>query len=335
MNKKVAINGFGRIGRLTFRTLLTQKGIDVVAINDLTDAKTLAHLLKYDSAQGILKGFCVETEGDNLKIINHQTNAVTLVPVYSERDPKNLPWVKLGVEVVLECTGLFTKKEAAEQHLIAGAKKVLISAPGTGDMKTVVYNVNHDILTPSDQIVSAASCTTNGLAPVVYFLDQAFGIKSGTMTTIHAFTADQRLQDAPHRDLRRARAATASIVPTSTGAAKAIGLVVPSLVGKLDGIAHRVPVIAGSLIDLTLFLNQSVTAQEVNQLLESKASESFAYSKDPLVSADIIGHTAGSIFDSLLTKVQPTGEVRVFAWYDNESSYVHQLVRTLVYMSQL
>ncbi|MDQ0514122.1 glyceraldehyde 3-phosphate dehydrogenase [Mycoplasmoides fastidiosum] len=335
MNRKVAINGFGRIGRLAFRTLLEKKGVDVVAINDLTDAKTLAHLLKYDSAQGQLKGYDVKAEDGFLKVSDLKSGQTLSIPVHAERDPKNLPWEKLGVDIVLECTGFFTKKEAAEQHLQAGAKRVLISAPGTGEMKTVVYNVNHEILKPEDQIVSAASCTTNALAPVVHFIDKAFTIKSGTMTTVHAYTADQRLQDAPHSDLRRARAAAASIVPTTTGAAKAIGLVVPSLVGKLDGFAHRVPVIAGSLVDLTLFVEKPVTVEQLNAEMKKNANESFAYSDAPLVSADIIGNTAGSIFDSLLTKVQPTGEVRLFTWYDNETSYVNQLVRTLIHMANL
>lgn len=312
MNKKVAINGFGRIGRLAFRILLDKDGVDVVAVNDLTDAETLAHLLKYDSAQGSLKGYDVKAQDNALHVTNCQTKKTTVVPVLSERDPKLLPWAKLQVNTVLECTGFFTKKEAAEQHLTAGAERVLISAPGSGDIKTVVYNVNHEILTKDDKIVSAASCTTNALAPVVYHMDKEYGIKSGTMTTIHAYTADQRLQDAPHRDLRRARAAAASIVPTSTGAAKAIGLVVPSLVGKLDGIAHRVPVIAGSLVDLTLFLEKEATAESINALMQKAANESFHYSTDPLVSADVLGHSAGSIFDSQLTKVQPTGEVRLF-----------------------
>lgn len=335
MNKKVAINGFGRIGRLAFRILLKKEGVNVVAVNDLTDALTLAHLLKFDTAHGQLKGFDVKAVNNNLEILNLKTKKVLTVPVFSERDPKLLPWKKLEVNTVLECTGFFTKKEAAEQHLEAGAQRVLISAPGNGEMKTVVYNVNHEVLTKDDRIVSAASCTTNALAPVVYFIDKEYGIKSGTMTTIHAYTADQRLQDAPHRDLRRARAAAASIVPTSTGAAKAIGLVVPSLVGKLDGIAHRVPVIAGSLVDLTLFLEKPATAEAINQLMQKVANESFAYSSDPLVSSDVLGHTAGSVFDSLLTKVQPTGEVRLFTWYDNEASYVNQLVRTLLYLNHL
>lgn len=333
--KKVAINGFGRIGRLAYRILMTQPTVEVVAINDLTDAKTLAHLLKYDSAHGQLTGYQVSAVGSELHITHLASNTTKKIPVYAERDPKNLPWNQLKVDLVLECTGFFTSKDAASAHVLAGAKKVLISAPATNVDKTVVYNVNHKQLSASDVIVSSASCTTNALAPVVHFLDQEFGIISGTMTTIHAYTADQRLQDAPHKDLRRARAAGASIVPTSTGAAAAIGLVVPNLKGKLDGVAHRVPVLTGSLVDLTVRLNKPATASEINALMKSVANESFAYCEDPIVSADIVGASAGSIFDALLTKVQATGEVKLYTWYDNESSYVNQLVRTLVYFAQL
>lgn len=257
------------------------------------------------------------------------------IKVCSERDPRNLPWGSLGVDCVIESTGRFTDKDAASAHIDAGAKRVVISAPAKGDLKTIVYNVNHSSLSSSDIVISAASCTTNALAPVIDAIHKKFGVVSGFMTTIHAYTADQRLQDAPHSDLRRSRAAASSIIPTSTGAAAAIGKVIPELNGKLDGIAHRVPTITGSLVDMVLKLERSATAEEINAAVKSNESETLCYQIDPIVSADIICHTAASIFDSLLTKVLPTGEVKIYTWYDNESSYVSQLVRTVGYFASL
>ncbi|OAL10717.1 type I glyceraldehyde-3-phosphate dehydrogenase [Candidatus Mycoplasma haematobovis] len=334
--KNIAINGFGRIGRLAFRELLSNKDINIVAINDLTDPKTLAHLLKYDTAHGgITKCWEVSVDGDSIVLINKCTSEKRSFKVISERDPKALPWASLNVDCVLECTGRFTDKDAAMAHIEAGAKKVVISAPAKGDLKTIVYNVNHQVLSGDDKVISAASCTTNALAPVVNAVHKKFGVASGFMTTIHAYTADQRLQDSPHSDLRRARAAGFSIIPTSTGAAAAIGKVIPELLGKMDGVAHRVPTITGSLVDMTLKLEKPATAEEINKAVEEAASETLCYCTDPIVSADIISHTAGSIFDSLLTKVLPTGEVKLYTWYDNESSYVNQLVRTLTHFVTL
>ncbi|MBN3534592.1 type I glyceraldehyde-3-phosphate dehydrogenase [Mycoplasma procyoni] len=330
--KKIAINGFGRIGRLVFRAILkSYKDLEIVAINDLTDAKTLAHLLKYDSAHGRFDG-TVEVKDGNL-VVNGKE-----IKILAERNPELLPWGQMGIDVVVESTGFFTSKEGSEKHLAAGAKKVLISAPASGDLKTVVYNVNHDILTADDKIVSAASCTTNALAPVVHFLDKAFGIERGYMSTIHAYTADQRLQDAPHSDLRRARAAATNIVPSSTGAAKAIGLVVPSLKGKMDGIALRVPTITGSFVDLVVELKKDATAEEINKLMFENRNESFGYTDEPIVSSDIIGATEGSIFDATLTKVMSVDGkslYKIYTWYDNESSYVNQYVRVLNYLTKL
>ncbi|MGZ9413447.1 type I glyceraldehyde-3-phosphate dehydrogenase [Mycoplasma sp. 480] len=331
--KKIAINGFGRIGRLVFRAIhkLHKNDLEVVAINDLTDAKTLAHLLKYDSAHGRFEG-TVEVKNGNLVVDGKE------IKILAERNPELLPWKDLGIDVVVESTGFFTSKEGSEKHLTAGAKKVLISAPASGDLKTIVYNVNHDILTKDDKVVSAASCTTNALAPVVHFLDKHFGIERGYMSTIHAYTADQRLQDAPHSDLRRARAAAINIVPSSTGAAKAIGLVVPSLKGKLDGIALRVPTITGSFVDLVVELKKDATAEEINSVMKSHSSESFGYTDEPIVSSDIIGATEGSIFDATLTKVLTVDGknlYKIYTWYDNESSYVNQYVRVLKLLSSL
>ncbi|GCE63032.1 glyceraldehyde-3-phosphate dehydrogenase 1 [Candidatus Mycoplasma haematohominis] len=331
--KKIAINGFGRIGRLAFRELIKKNDVQVLAINDLTDCKTLAHLLKYDSAHGTLTDWDISCEGD--KLVLRQEGRTIEVKVFAERDPANLPWQALSIDCVIESTGRFTDKDSASSHIKAGAKKVVISAPAKGDLKTIVYNVNHNVLEASDQIISAASCTTNALAPVVSILHEKFGVASGFMTTIHAYTADQRLQDSPHSDLRRARAATFSIIPTSTGAAAAIGKVIPELNGKLDGVAHRVPVITGSLVDLTVRLEKAATADQINDAIKKGASETLCYETAPIVSADIICHTAASIFDSLLTKVLPTGEVKIYTWYDNESSYVNQLVRTVCYFSGL
>lgn len=328
---KVAINGFGRIGRLTFRGFIGNKNVEIVAINDLTDAKTLAHLLKYDSAHGVCSSKISHTE--NAIVVDGKT-----IPVYAEKDPALLPWGKLGVDVVIESTGRFVTKDGAEKHLTAGAKKVVISAPAKGDIPTVVYNVNHTILKSTDKIVSAASCTTNALAPMAKALHENFKIKSGLMNTIHAFTADQRLQDAPHSDLRRARAASASIVPSTTGAAKAIGLVLPELNGKLHGLAVRVPTITGSLVDLSVELEKQPTIEEINAAMKKAANESFAYLEDEIVSSDIVGDNHGSVFDPFLTmalEVDGKKSYKVFTWYDNESSYVSQLLRVVQYVGKL
>ncbi len=333
MAVKVAINGFGRIGRLALRLLVEDTNFEVVAINDLTDAKTLAHLFKYDSAQGRFNGNIEVKEG--AFVVNGQEIKVT-----AERNPADLPWAELGVDVVLECTGFFTSQEKAGLHLEAGAKKVVISAPATGDIKTVVFNVNHDILDGSETVISGASCTTNCLAPMAKVLNDKFGIQKGFMTTIHAYTNDQNTLDAPHAkgDLRRGRAAAQSIVPNSTGAAKAIGLVIPELQGKLDGGAQRVPVITGSLTELIVTLNEKTSAADINSAMEAAANESFGYTTEELVSTDIIGSSFGSIFDATQTKVmEVNGEqlVKVAAWYDNEMSYTNQLIRTLGYFASL
>ncbi|VEU59382.1 type I glyceraldehyde-3-phosphate dehydrogenase [Mesomycoplasma neurolyticum] len=331
--KKIAINGFGRIGRLVFRKIweTNKNKLDVVAINDLTDAKTLAHLLKYDSAHGIFQANVEEKDGS--LIVDGKK-----IQILAQRDPEQLPWKELKIDVVVEATGFFTSKEGSEKHIKAGAKKVLISAPASGDLKTVVYNVNHKNLTKDDKVASAASCTTNALAPVVNVLDKEFGISHGYMTTVHAYTADQRLQDAPHSDLRRARAAGVNIVPTSTGAAKAIGLVVPNLTGKLDGIALRVPVITGSFVDLAVELKSSPSVEEVNAAMKKYSNESFAYVDAPIVSTDVIGAKEGSLFDAQLTKVLSVDNkklYKLYTWYDNETSYVYQYVRTLVFFANL
>lgn len=331
---KVAINGFGRIGRLALRKLMEQTDkFEVVAINDLTDAKTLAHLFKYDTAQGRFNGE-IEVK-DGAFVVNGKEIKVT-----AERNPADLPWGELGVDVVLECTGFFTSQEKAGLHLQAGAKKVVISAPATGDIKTVVYNVNQDILDGTETVISGASCTTNCLAPMAKVLNDKYGVQKGFMTTIHAYTNDQNTLDAPHGkgDLRRGRAAAASIVPNSTGAAKAIGLVIPELQGKLDGGAQRVPVITGSLTELVCTLNTKVTAAEINEAMKAAANESFGYTEDEIVSADVIGISYGSLFDATQTKVmEVNGEqlVKVAAWYDNEMSYTNQLIRTLGYFASL
>ncbi|MFV8483817.1 type I glyceraldehyde-3-phosphate dehydrogenase [Mycoplasma sp. Z473B] len=331
--KKVAINGFGRIGRLFLRRLLETKSTDmeVVAVNDLTDPATLAHLLKYDTAYHALPVEVYVKEG--AIVVNGKE-----IKVLSERDPENLPWGELGIDLVVESTGFFTKREGAEKHLKAGAKKVVVSAPSDKDVKTIVYNVNHKELNSEDKLISAASCTTNCLAPVVKVLVDNFGLKSGYMTTIHSYTADQRLQDAPHKDLRRARAAAQNMVPTSTGAAKAIGLVVPEAAGKLDGVAVRVPTITGSLVDLTVMLEKQPTVEEINEAMKKAASETLEFSTLPLVSSDIIGQHHGSIFDSLMTSAKDTVDgkmYKLYSWYDNEMSYVSQLVRTVEYFVKL
>jgi glyceraldehyde 3-phosphate dehydrogenase len=330
---KIGINGFGRIGRLVYRQIYNMPGIDVVAINDLTSPAVLAHLLKYDSAQGRF--------GQDVK---HSDNAISVngeeVKIYAQKDPSQIPWKDHGIDVVIECTGFFTDKAKAEAHLTAGAKRVVISAPATGDLKTIVYNVNHDILDGSETVISCASCTTNCLAPMAKVLNDKYGIVTGLMTTIHAYTNDQNTLDAPHPkgDLRRARAAAANIVPNSTGAAKAIGLVLPDLKGKLDGNAQRVPTITGSLTELTTILKTKVTAEEINATMKAAANESFGYTEDEIVSSDIIGITYGSLFDATQTKVMSQGDVQMVktvSWYDNEMSYVSQLVRTVKHFAGL
>ena len=330
---KVAINGFGRIGRLVFRQIYNMEGIDVVAINDLTSPKVLAHLLKYDSAQGRFEGEVKST--DTAIVVNGEE-----IKIYAQKDPAQIPWGTHDVDVVIESTGFFADKDKSEAHIKAGAKKVVISAPATGDLKTVVFNVNHNILDGSETIISCASCTTNCLAPMAKVMNDSFGIKIGFMTTIHAYTNDQNTLDAPHAkgDLRRARAAAANIVPNSTGAAKAIGVVLPELKGKLDGGAQRVPVITGSLTELTTILNKKTTVEEVNAAMKAAANESFGYNVDEIVSSDVIGMHFGSLFDATQTKVITVGDnqlVKTVSWYDNEMSYVFQLVRTVNYFAGL
>ncbi len=331
MAVKVAINGFGRIGRLATRLILESDNMEVVAINDLTDAKTLAHLFKYDSAQGRL-GKEVEVKEGAFVVDGKE------IKVLAERDPKNLPWKELGIDVVIESTGIFTSEEKAGLHLEAGARKVIISAPATGNIKTVVYNTNHEILDGSETIISGASCTTNCLAPMAKALNDTFGIVQGTMTTIHAYTNDQNTLDGPHAkgDLRRARAAAENIIPNSTGAAKAIGLVIPELQGKLDGGAHRVPVITGSITELVAVVRKETTVDEVNAAMKAAVNESYGYTDEPLVSSDIIGMSFGSLFDATQTKVTTIDGitlVKVASWYDNEMSYTNQLVRTAHYVA--
>jgi glyceraldehyde 3-phosphate dehydrogenase len=330
---KVAINGFGRIGRLVYRQIYKMEGIDVVAINDLTSPKVLAHLLKYDSAQGRFDQDVKATE--NSIIVNGDE-----IKIYTQKNPAEIPWKDHDVDVVLECTGFFTDKTKAEAHIAAGAKRVVISAPATGDLKTVVFNVNHSILDGSETIISCASCTTNCLAPMAKTLNDSFGIVVGSMTTVHAYTNDQNTLDAPHPkgDLRRARAAAANIVPNSTGAAKAIGLVLPELKGKLDGGAQRIPTITGSLTELVTIVGKKTTVEEVNASMKAASNESFGYTEDEIVSSDVIGMTYGSLFDATQTKVITAGDqqlVKTVSWYDNEMSYVSQLVRTVKYFAGL
>lgn len=330
---KVAINGFGRIGRLAYRQIHNMEGIEVVAINDLTKPNVLAHLLKYDTAQGRFNENVTHT--DSSIVVNG-----TEIKIYAQKDPAQIPWGSHDVDVVLECTGFFTDKEKAEAHIKAGAKRVVISAPATGDMKTVVFNVNHDILDGSETVISCASCTTNCLAPMAKVLNDTFGIVTGLMTTVHAYTNDQNTLDAPHAkgDLRRARAAAENIVPNSTGAAKAIGLVIPALNGKLDGGAQRVPTVTGSLTELVVVLNKKTSIAEVNAAMKAAANESFGYNEDEIVSSDIIGITYGSLFDATQTRVITAGDsqlVKTVSWYDNEMSYVSQLVRTVKYFAGL
>jgi len=324
---KVAINGFGRIGRLAYRLMSQDDTYEIVAINDLTDAETLAYLLKYDSAHGRFRKEEISHGEDFIQ------DGDKKVKVFSEKDPKNLPWKELEVDVVMECTGLFRTQEKAGWHIDAGAKKVIISAPASGDVKTVVYNVNDDILDGSETVISAASCTTNCLAPVAKVLNDNFGLKKGFMTTIHAYTSDQSLMDMPHSKgiySRRGRAAAESIIPSSTGAAAAIGLVLPELKGKLDGTALRVPTITGSVVDLTVELDKKVTVEDINAAMKAAANETLGYEEDPIVSVDIIGDLHGSVYDAHTTQVvEVDGKqlVKVMAWYDNEMSYTAQMVR--------
>ena len=330
---KVAINGFGRIGRLVFRIMQEDPSFDVVAINDLTDAAQLAYLLKYDTSHRRYKVDEITNDEENIIIGNKK------VRIYSEKDPVNLPWNELGIDVVFECTGLFTSKEKAYAHIEAGAKKVIISAPAKGDLKTIVYNVNHEILTGDEKVISAASCTTNCLAPVMKLLCDNYGVEKGFMTTVHAYTNDQATLDVAHKKghmARRGRAAAANIVPSSTGAASAIGLVIPELKGKLDGTAMRVPVTTGSVVDLTLELKTNVTKEKINELFKNNQNETIKYTEDPIVSSDTIGISCGALVDGLLTNIiEVDGKqlVKVVAWYDNEMSYSSQMVRTAKYFA--
>ena len=336
MAVKVAINGFGRIGRLAFRQMFNAPGYDVVAINDLTSPKMLAHLLKYDSSQGKYALAETVSAGEDSITVDGKT-----IKIYAEKDAKDLPWGELGVDVVLECTGFYTSKEKASAHIAAGAKKVVISAPAGNDLPTIVYNVNHTTLTKEDTVISAASCTTNCLAPMAKALNDYMPIESGIMCTIHAYTGDQMILDGPQRkgNLRRSRAGAQNIVPASSGAAKAIGSVLPELNGKLNGAAQRVPVATGSTTILDAVVDAEVTADQVNAQMKKEETESFAYNTDEIVSSDIINSTAGSIFDATQTKVLPMGNgktlVQVVSWYDNENSYTSQMVRTIKYFGSL
>ena len=337
MSVKVAINGFGRIGRLAFRQMFGAEGYEIVAINDLTSPKMLAHLLKYDSAQGRYEKAETVEAGEDSITVDGKT-----IKIYSEKDAKDLPWGEIGVDVVLECTGFYTSKEKAQAHIDAGAKKVVISAPAGKDLPTIVYGVNEKILTPEDKIISAASCTTNCLAPMAKALNDFAPIQSGIMTTVHAYTGDQMVLDGPHRkgDLRRARAAAVNIVPNTTGAAKAIGLVIPELNGKLIGSAQRVPVPTGSTTILVAVVRgQDITEEKINEAMKAQSSESFGYTEEYLVSSDVIGMRYGSLFDSTQTMVTEIGDglyqVQVVSWYDNENSYTSQMVRTIKYFAEL
>ena len=342
MSVKVAINGFGRIGRLAFRQMFDAEGYEVVAINDLTSPKMLAHLLKYDTAQG---SFCGKI-GEGKHTVSATDDSIIVdgkeIKIYAEKDANTCPWGKLGVDVVLECTGFYTSKEKSMAHINAGAKKVVISAPAGNDLKTIVYNVNHKELTTEDKIISAASCTTNCLAPMAKALNDTYPIVSGIMTTVHAYTGDQMILDGPQRkgDLRRARAGAQNIVPNTTGAAKAIGLVIPELNGKLIGSAQRVPVPTGSTTLLVAVVKgKDVTKEAINAAMKAAASQSFGYNEDPIVSSDVIGMKYGSLFDSTQTMVakidDDTYQVQVVSWYDNENSYTSQMVRTIKYFAEL
>ena len=337
MSVKVAINGFGRIGRLAFRQMFGAEGYEIVAINDLTSPKMLAHLLKYDSAQGRYEKAETVEAGEDSITVDGKT-----IKIYSEKDAVNLPWGEIGVDVVLECTGFYTSKDKAQAHIDAGAKKVVISAPAGKDLPTVVYGVNEEILTPEDKIISAASCTTNCLAPMAKALNDYAEIQSGIMTTVHAYTGDQMLLDGPHRkgNLRRARAAAVNIVPNSTGAAKAIGLVIPELNGKLIGSAQRVPVPTGSTTILVAVVKgNDITEESINKAMKEASNQSFGYTEEELVSSDVIGMKYGSLFDSTQTMVTKVEEglyqVQVVSWYDNENSYTSQMVRTIKYFAEL
>ena len=334
-NVKVAINGFGRIGRLAFRQMFGSEGYEIVAINDLTDPKMLAHLLKYDSSQGRYEG-TVEAKEDSIVVDGKE------IKIYAKANAAELPWGEIGVDVVLECTGFYVSKAKSQAHIDAGAKKVVISAPAGNDLPTVVFNVNQDILTAEDKIISAASCTTNCLAPMAQALNNFAPIQSGIMSTIHAYTGDQMVLDGPHRkgDFRRARAAAVNIVPNSTGAAKAIGLVIPELNGKLIGSAQRVPVPTGSTTILVAVVKgKDITKESINAAMKAASNESFGYTEEELVSSDIIGIRYGSLFDATQTMVAPIGEdlyqVQVVSWYDNENSYTSQMVRTIKYFASL
>ena len=342
MSVKVAINGFGRIGRLAFRQMFEADGYEVVAINDLTDPKMLAHLLKYDTAQG---GFCGKI-GEGLHTVEAGEDSITVdgkkITIYKEADASKLPWGQIGVDVVLECTGFYTSKDKAQAHINAGAKRVVISAPAGKDLPTVVFNVNHNVLTADDTIISAASCTTNCLAPMAKALNELAPIQSGIMSTIHAYTGDQMLLDGPHRkgDLRRSRAAAINIVPASSGAAKAIGLVIPELNGKLIGAAQRVPVATGSTTILTAVVKgENITKESINAAMKAASNESFGYTEEEIVSSDVIGMKYGSLFDATQTMVLDNGNgeftVQVVSWYDNENSYTCQMVRTIKYFAEL
>ena len=332
MAVRVAINGFGRIGRLAFRQMFGAEGYEVVAINDLTSPKMLAHLLKYDSSQGKYALADTVSAGEDSITVDGKE-----IKIYAFPDANNCPWGELKVDVVLECSGFYTSKEKAQAHINAGARKVVISAPAGNDLPTIVYNVNHKTLTPDDKIISAASCTTNCLAPMAKALNDAFGIKSGIMSTIHSYTGDQMTLDGPQRkgDLRRSRAVLVNIVPNSTGAAKAIGLVIPELNGKLIGSAQRVPCPTGSTTILVATVEKSCTVEEINAAMKAAATESFGYNEDEIVSSDIIGSTYGSIFDATQTMVGEDNLVQVVSWYDNENSYTSQMVRTIKYFSEL
>ena len=332
MAVRVAINGFGRIGRLAFRQMFGAEGYEVVAINDLTSPKMLAHLLKYDSSQGKYALADTVSAGEDTITVDGKT-----LKIYKEPDANNCPWGELKVDVVLECSGFYTSKEKAQAHINAGARKVVISAPAGNDLPTIVYNVNHETLKPTDTIISAASCTTNCLAPMAKALNDLAGIKSGIMSTIHAYTGDQMILDGPQRkgDLRRSRAGAINIVPNSTGAAKAIGLVIPELNGKLIGSAQRVPTPTGSTTILVATVEKSVTKEEINAAMKAASTESFGYNEDEIVSSDIVGSTYGSIFDATQTMVGEDNLVQVVSWYDNENSYTSQMVRTIKYFSEL
>ena len=342
MAVKVAINGFGRIGRLAFRQMFEAEGYEVVAINDLTSPKMLAHLLKYDTAQGSFLGKI----GENKHTVEATEDSIIVdgkeIKIYAIKDAKDCPWGEIGVDVVLECTGFYTSKEKSMAHIAAGAKKVVISAPAGNDLKTIVYSVNEKTLTKDDQVISAASCTTNCLAPMADTLNKTFPIVSGIMTTVHAYTGDQMILDGPQRkgDLRRARAGAQNIVPNSTGAAKAIGLVIPELNGKLIGSAQRVPVPTGSTTILVAVVKgKDVTKEAINAAMKAAASQSFGYNEDPIVSSDVIGMKYGSLFDATPTMVakidDDTYQVQVVSWYDNENSYTSQMVRTIKYFAEL